>query len=89
MGQAESSAVVVVYSQAALCPCSLFGQGDHGPCQPSQASALPLIAGQISLFLLVHSRGRTEAMPPGEPEAAQVPVEAGPELELAAACWVP
>lgn len=54
-----------------------------------RASALPLIAGQISLFLLVHSRGRTEAMPPGEPEAAWVPVEAGPELELAVPCWVP
>lgn len=26
VGQAESSVVVVVYSQAALCPCSLFGQ---------------------------------------------------------------
>ena len=88
VGQAEISAVVVVCSQPALCPCSLFGQRARGPCQPSRESALPLTAGQISLFLSVHSRGRPEAMPPGEPEALRS-LEAGPERELAVPCWVP
>ena len=72
VGQAGSSAVVVIYSQPARCPCSLFGKRDHGPCQPSQDSALHLIAGQNSLFLLTHGRGRTEAMPPGEPVAGPI-----------------